>query len=267
MSLMENFFVIYCLGTISYIAGKTMFSIINTALFAKKRLVILRGLPGSGKTSYIKHYIEENDITTYSICSAFYHFKRGLVYRFNPRQLPQAYHSSWKDFLEATMNGCPNIFVNNTNVRKWEYENYIYVGQQLGYDIEIVQIDCPGSTYVEFFQKRSRHRIPIQASRAMAERWQDDSSAKIVSCYDSDDEGEYIKVPDTISEPYFNANDSPDPEKLDNELDEYHQRAKEEAEDYNSSSSRGDESDSGGDVSRSTDANQNSENSEDPQDR
>ena len=156
----------------------------------------------------------------------------------------------------------------NTNVEKWEYENYIYVGRQLGYDIEIVQIDCPGSTYVEYFQKRSRHRIPIQASRAMAERWEDDSSAHIVSCYDSDDEGEYIKVPDTISEPYFDANDSPDPEKLDEELDEYHQRAKEEAEDSksNSSSSRGDESDDGDDVSRSGDENQNSEDSEDSED-
>ena len=160
--------------------------VMDQYLFSKKHLIILRGLPGSGKTSYIKHVIEENDVVNYTICSAFYHFKEGLVYKYNPRQLPQAYNSCWKDFLEALDTQSTYIFVNNPNAEKWEYENYIFLGRKFGYTIEIVEIDCPGSGYIDYFQKRSRHNIPIHTVKAIGEKWEDDSCAKIVSCYESD---------------------------------------------------------------------------------
>ena len=224
-----DFFLIYGLATMTYLGISLLFTGINNIIFSKKHLVILRGLPGSGKTSYIKHLIQDQGINNYTICSAFYYFKKGLVYRYNPRRLPHAYQSCWRSFLEATMNDCPYIFVNNPNAEKWEYENYLFVGRQLGYDIDIVEIDCPGSTYVDYFQKRSRHNVPLQTARAMAERWEDDSSSQIVSCYDSDDEVDYVKVPDTISNPYFNANDAPDPTILDRQLDDYHNKAKDDS--------------------------------------
>jgi len=67
--------------------------VMDQYLFSKKHLIILRGLPGSGKTSYIKHVIEENDVVNYTICSAFYHFKEGLVYKYNPRKI------SWRRWI------------------------------------------------------------------------------------------------------------------------------------------------------------------------
>jgi hypothetical protein len=96
----------------------------------------------------------------------------------------------------------------------------------------------------------------------MAERWEDDSSARIVSCYDSDDEGDYVKVPETISNPYFDANNAPDPATLDKQLDDYHNKAKDEtagdSEDDSEDDSAGDSAgesagDSGSDSEHSRD--------------
>lgn len=102
-----------------------------------KTLILLRGLPGSGKSTFA-HYIW-ND---YAICEAdkFFVGKDG-VYRFDANKLRQA-HEWCRNEVEIRMKDneanpqyYPEIVVSNTFTQEWEMEAYYKLAEQYGYKV------------------------------------------------------------------------------------------------------------------------------------
>ena len=102
-----------------------------------KVLFLVRGLPGSGKSSFATH-IWNN----YAICEAdkFFYDKDGN-YNFDGSKLKDA-HAWCKNEVEIRMNDnqnnpqfYPEIVVSNTFTQEWEMEDYYKLAEKYGYKV------------------------------------------------------------------------------------------------------------------------------------
>jgi predicted kinase len=102
-----------------------------------KLLVLLRGLPGSGKSSFAKHMWSD-----FVICEAdqFFYDSDGN-YNFDPSKLRDA-HKYCKDKVETFMSDneknsqfYPEIIVSNTFTREWEMDEYFKLAKKYNYQV------------------------------------------------------------------------------------------------------------------------------------
>ena len=96
----------------------------------EKNLIILRGVPGCGKST-VAELLSDGGI----ICTADDFFIGGNGYEFNPNLLGVA-HKHCKDKCEnAMVNGEGRIIVANTSTTEKELAPYIKMGKKYGYKI------------------------------------------------------------------------------------------------------------------------------------
>jgi len=129
-----------------------------------KRLIVLRGLPGSGKTHVRTHSFSQlfnahdNKLDTgYIICSADDFFTKDGEYHFDPLLLPEAHKACFMKFVEAVNAETPHILIDNTNIHAAEYAPYMTYAQAFDYTTEIVTVWAS----VETAMKRQTHEVPL----------------------------------------------------------------------------------------------------------
>jgi tRNA uridine 5-carbamoylmethylation protein Kti12 len=138
------------------------------------KVYILRGLPGSGKSTFSKNLAREKGENNISICSADdYFIGSDGVYRFSPQKLKDAHLSCKEKFVDSLNNEVPFVVVDNTNTQKWEFENYMLIAKEYGYSVEIVNFFDGGLTDKEL-AKRNTHGVPEEKIKQMRERFQPD---------------------------------------------------------------------------------------------
>jgi predicted kinase len=100
-------------------------------------LFLVRGLPGSGKTSFATHIWNE-----YAICEAdqYFYDKEGN-YNFDPSKIKDA-HAWCKNKVETMMGDhqlneqyYPEIAVSNTFTQEWEMEDYYKLAEKYNYKV------------------------------------------------------------------------------------------------------------------------------------
>lgn len=100
-------------------------------------LFLVRGLPGSGKSSFATHIWNE-----YAVCEAdkFFYDKEGN-YNFDPTKLKQA-HEWCRNEVETRMKDhqvneqfYPEIAVSNTFTQEWEMEEYFKLAEKYNYTV------------------------------------------------------------------------------------------------------------------------------------
>lgn len=85
----------------------------------KTNVFLVRGLPGSGKTTYAKNVLKAE-----IICEADDYFMRNGVYKFDPDQLADAHNACFNKFVEAVKHN-KKTAVCNTFSRYWELKNIL----------------------------------------------------------------------------------------------------------------------------------------------
>jgi predicted kinase len=99
-------------------------------------LFLVRGIPGSGKSTFAKHIWNE-----YAICEAdkFFHNKETGEYNFDASRLKEA-HEWCRNEVETRMSDhqanpqySPEIVVSNTFTQEWEMEAYYKLAEQYDY--------------------------------------------------------------------------------------------------------------------------------------
>ena len=127
---------------------------------SNKTLYIVRGLPGSGKTTLATALVNHQDWT--HAADDFFYDKNG-IYEFNPELLPMA-HANCHDAVEEDMDqGVSKIAVHNTFSQRWEVEPYYELAVKYGYFV--VVIECQNNF-------GSAHGVPQSSIDAMAARWE-----------------------------------------------------------------------------------------------
>jgi predicted kinase len=120
------------------------------------KLTLVRGLPGSGKTTYAK------GLGCYHVEADMYHVRNG-EYKYDV-ECAQAAHSWCLSAARSALICGMDVVVSNTFTTKAETSPYIDLAQECGgYAVEIV---CMAGSY------HSEHRVPEQAIRDMAQRWE-----------------------------------------------------------------------------------------------
>ena len=130
------------------------------------KVIITRGLPGSGKSTYIR----EKLVGAY-VCSADHYFEKGDGYVFKPEKLGEAHGECMRKFIGALEDGRPLVVVDNTNISLIEISPYLSVAQAFGYEVEIVRIIAGCS--LEELCKRGLHNVPFNTLQRMHERFED----------------------------------------------------------------------------------------------
>ena|SRR3990167_5952899 len=144
------------------------------------QLIILKGLPGSGKSSRAKQIIEDdfNDQLRNNgighgagiICSADQYFERSGTYQFDPKLLSAAHNWCKNKTYNALSLGRELVVVDNTNTQKWEYQPYLEWAEEFGYEVKIEMVGNLTDVYLYF--SRNIHGVPLEVIKKMATRFQ-----------------------------------------------------------------------------------------------
>ena len=131
-----------------------------------KNLYIVRGLPGSGKSTFARSIAK-----SYQVFEADQYFIKGGKYNFDPSKLKDA-HNDCKQRVARRMREnlfnsifFSNIVVSNTFTQDWEMKYYRSIGKRYGYKVHTIivefHINCGLSRiffshYILFFHRYSR---------------------------------------------------------------------------------------------------------------
>lgn len=133
-----------------------------------RRMIILRGLSGSGKSTVARALASTGAI----VCSADDYFMRGDDYRFNPRDLPKAHADCVARVHRALIKGL-SVIVDNTHTRHWEYSGYVRMAREAGYTVDIVVVGGRSPSDVLEYANRNTHGVPFYVIQCQADRWED----------------------------------------------------------------------------------------------
>lgn len=141
----------------------------------QKVLTLVRGLPGSGKSSYARSIWigteADEDIKT-GICSADDFFTVKGVYTFDANKLADAHADCQYRTRMGLMAGM-NIVVANTFTCRWEMEPYLQIASEVG--ARIVVVDCfDGGMDDATLASTNVHGVPESSIALMRGRWEHD---------------------------------------------------------------------------------------------
>lgn len=112
------------------------------------KMVIMRGVPGSGKSTYIA-----NNFPGAVVCSADHYFAMSGKYVFDPSKLGVAHGECFKKAAECVQLLCAYnernanrqsesvIVIDNTNIRATEIAPYVLLGEAYRFDVEIILLN------------------------------------------------------------------------------------------------------------------------------
>lgn len=104
-----------------------------------QKLIIMQGVPGSGKSTRAKELKEELGDNAV-ICSTDDYFMVNGEYCFRPIGLSD-YHSLNLERAKDLMNEGKTVIVDNTNIEAWECRRYVLHAFTLGIEILFVRVE------------------------------------------------------------------------------------------------------------------------------
>jgi predicted kinase len=132
-----------------------------------RQLILLRGLPGSGKSTFANFIWND-----YAICEAdkFFYDKEGN-YNFDATKLRQA-HEWCRNEVETRMKDnkanpqyYPEIVVSNTFTQEWEMDGYFKLAEKYGYRVFTIIVENRHGGV-------NQHGVPDDKLKQMKDRFQ-----------------------------------------------------------------------------------------------
>lgn len=133
--------------------------------FKNKIITIMRGLPGSGKSTKAKELSQK---TGAIICSTDDFFMIDGKYVFDSRKLGINHMRNHEKVKNLMKENNLHIIVDNTNIVRKDFSKYVQMAKEYGYEVEYVIVECDVETSIA----RNTHNVPPDVIRKMAARFQ-----------------------------------------------------------------------------------------------
>jgi tRNA uridine 5-carbamoylmethylation protein Kti12 len=133
----------------------------------------MRGVPGSSKST-IAQFISEGWIKkgyTAIIHSTDNYFMKDGTYQFDRSLLFFNHKRNFEACIESMKSGINCIIIDNTNINRKDYKDYINEGILYGYEYQEINVNTPLETCIKRNDTRSTDRkIPIEIIQDMYKR-------------------------------------------------------------------------------------------------
>ncbi|KAL7636013.1 UNVERIFIED_CONTAM: hypothetical protein RMT77_013831 [Armadillidium vulgare] len=128
-----------------------------------KIMVIMKGLPGSGKSTIV------NALSSFYpwsvVCSADKFFQKHNTYKFDSNKLQEAHIFSKQSALSAAKSNVTCIIIDNTNLQFWEMKFYVDLADAFNYIVFVVQPLTPWCKNVKILAEKNSHGIDASILR------------------------------------------------------------------------------------------------------
>ena len=143
-----------------------------------QELIIMRGIPGGGKSTKAKQLVGNGVIhSTDDLIEEkgdYNEFFANMVANSDFSPLGQMHKSNFNNSVTSMKNGVSPVIIDNTNIRANEPKNYIEAALNLGYDdnnIKFVEIGTGGLSAEELAQ-RNTHGVPLDKIKSMIQAYE-----------------------------------------------------------------------------------------------
>ena len=139
-----------------------------------KTLIIMRGLPGSGKSTRAKELLGKGII--HSTDSYLTDPNTG-EYKFDPNKIKDYHQKNLEAAIQSMQDGVSPVIIDNTNIQRWQYQKYIDAAEEHGYDVKFETLDP--TNYSEDFirelaeRQKTTHNVPEHVIIDMLKKWED----------------------------------------------------------------------------------------------
>ncbi|KAM4794813.1 NEDD4-binding protein 2-like 1 [Rhinophrynus dorsalis] len=124
-----------------------------------KHIYLLRGLPGSGKSSLARKL--KRDFPSAIVFSTDdYFIMEDGTYLFNHDLLPEAHKWNQKRARKAMNRGKTPIIIDNTNIQAWEMKPYAVMALENEYQVIFREPDTSWKFNVRELARRNSHGVP-----------------------------------------------------------------------------------------------------------
>lgn len=148
-----------------------------------KLAIIMRGLPGSGKSHWVEQYLGTLPIEQalavrqrgyFSTDSYFVNTENGKnEYQFQPHRLAEFHQLNLTGFIQALSLGEPRVICDNTNMAHWEFSAYTAAAKAMGYQVrEVLLGQVSDIQHQTLCANRNKHGVNLGQIKKMALNFQ-----------------------------------------------------------------------------------------------
>ena len=133
-----------------------------------KIAIILRGAPGSGKTSFVSLLRKlSNEVAVHSVDDL--HTDKHGNFLWDEEHADRYYTLNFANFVRSCAQKIPLVICDCINIQVENFQKYADIAKQFGYFIYVVTPDLPSPKQSA---KRNKHHVSSEQVREMYERWE-----------------------------------------------------------------------------------------------
>lgn len=136
------------------------------------KVVILRGIPGAGKSTKAKALLNESKVGG-MICSTDNFFIVNGHYKFDATKLGINHGKCFAQFTEALGWKVPLVILDNTNIKRKDFAHYVTAAKNAGYEVEEIVVGSFDDEFIKLCDQRNVHGVPVRNIERMARTFQE----------------------------------------------------------------------------------------------